>query len=177
LPPTPGTRGSTKAFRKSAVLPPTSLALGSLPRADYLDVYAAAVEPTLSLEDAARRMFLGRTPCWMRFRDAVVRPLGLKTSLPERRVAFCFVSGQRIGIFRVYARTAEELLLGEDDRHLDFRLSLRVPGDGEVTLTTLVRFHNVLGRLYFFIVRPFHGRVVKAMLRRVATAPASAAGA
>ena len=57
-------------------------------------------------------------------------------------------------------------MLGEDDKHLDFRVCLRVLGDGQATLATLVRFHNVWGRAYFACVRPFHGLVVKGMLRR-----------
>ena len=44
----------------------------------------------------------------------------------------------------------------------------------QVTVATIVEFHNVLGRLYFLPVRPVHPLVVRTILRRAA-APAAAA--
>ena len=88
--------------------------------------------------------------------------------------------GNRVGIFRVLGRRTDELLLGEDDRHLDFRVSVLLRDDGEAqwaTVTTVVRFHNALGRAYFAVVRPFHQLIVPALIRRalrVAAAPRSA---
>ena len=59
--------------------------------------------------------------------------------------------------------------MGLDDRHLDFRVSLRLlrsdDAAGVLQLTTTVTFHGRLGRLYFALVRPFHRRIVPAMLR------------
>jgi hypothetical protein len=37
-----------------------------------------------------------------------------------------------------------------------------------VTVTTLVRFHNALGRVYFVPVAPAHRRIVPAMMRSAA---------
>jgi Protein of unknown function (DUF2867) len=104
----------------------------------------------------------------MRLRDALVHPFGLKTSPRGPRHRPSFLPGERIGLFTLFERTEEEMLLGEDDRHLDFRVCLRVSGDGQATLATLVRFRNGWGRAYFFLIRPFHALVVKRMLRRAA---------
>ena len=52
-------------------------------------------------------------------------------------------------------------------------VAARVLGDGEATLATLVRFHNGWGRAYFACVRPFHGLIVKGMLRRAGAHPVS----
>ena len=42
-------------------------------------------------------------------------------------------------------------------------------GQGQqVTATTLVRTHNLLGRAYLAIILPFHRLVVRALLRQVA---------
>jgi len=158
------------ADRRWQGLPEDSLAAGALPSVDYLDVFSAPVHPDATLEEVARRLLLGQPPRLMRLRDALVRPFGLKTSPKGSRPALRLVAGERVGIFRLYARSAHELLLGEDDRHLDFRVCLRVLGDGTATLATLVHFHNFLGRAYFFLIRPFHALIVPAMLRR-ATAP------
>jgi hypothetical protein len=48
---------------------------------------------------------------------------------------------------------------------------IEVAGAGDhrsVTATTLVLTHNRLGRAYLAAVKPFHRRVVPAMLRQVA---------
>jgi Protein of unknown function (DUF2867) len=39
----------------------------------------------------------------------------------------------------------------------------------QVTATTLVLTHNLLGRVYLAIIRPFHRLIVRALLRQVAT--------
>ncbi|MFE7777866.1 DUF2867 domain-containing protein [Streptomyces sp. NPDC057445] len=76
--------------------------------------------------------------------------------------------------FAVQAADGDELLLGEDASHLDFRASLLV-GERDVTLTTVVRTHNRLGRLYFAPVRYIHPFMVRWMLRRTYRALALAA--
>ncbi|MGW2557959.1 DUF2867 domain-containing protein [Streptomyces sp. NPDC001514] len=67
--------------------------------------------------------------------------------------------------FAVKAVEGNELLLGEDASHLDFRASLLV-GEEDVTLTTVVRIHNRLGRLYFAPVRYVHPFMARLRLRR-----------
>jgi hypothetical protein len=164
--PTPGGRSGVAAEAFAA----DSLTRGALPEVDYVDVYAVEVAPRATLDTVARRL-LGQPPrlvqALMRLRDAVVGPLGLKTSPRGAPGEGAFQPGERVGPFQVLARRPEELLLGEDDSHLDFRVCLRVSGQGWASLATLVRFRNGWGRAYFALVRPFHRLVVKAMLRRV----------
>lgn len=67
-----------------------------------------------------------------------------------------------------FARTPSRLVMGEDDRHLDFRVVLDVAGEAAaraVTVATVVRYRNAFGRAYFALVRPFHRLVVPAMVR------------
>jgi hypothetical protein len=146
-----------------------SLARDALPRVDYFDVYAVEVAPEATLDAVAGRVF-GQPPrvvgALLRLRDRLVGPLGLKTSSRSARPPATLQPGERVGIFRLLARGPGELLLGEDDTHLDFRVCLRVSGDGWASLATLVQFRNGWGRAYFAVVRPFHRLVVKAMLRR-----------
>ena len=83
-------------------------------------------------------------------------------------------NADRIGIFKVYGKSETEIVLGEDDKHLDFRLSvLRTPDlsptlGGQLTVSTVVHCHNLLGRAYISVIAPFHRLVVKASLRRAA---------
>ncbi|TQK51867.1 uncharacterized protein DUF2867 [Streptomyces sp. SLBN-118] len=67
--------------------------------------------------------------------------------------------------FEIQATAPNELLLGEDAGHLDFRASVLI-ADDTVTLTTVVRTHNWRGRLYFAVIRRFHPPIARRMLRR-----------
>ena len=77
--------------------------------------------------------------------------------------------------FSVLSRSDKELVLGEDDRHLDFRLSLlltsRENGREALTATTVVRCHNLLGRAYLTAIKLGHVLVVRSALLKVASGP------
>jgi len=63
-------------------------------------------------------------------------------------------------------RGDHEVVFGIDDKHLDFRLGIATLDD-QVTVTTLFRLHNALGRAYWSVVQLFHPLIVRAMLRQV----------
>ena len=46
--------------------------------------------------------------------------------------------------------------------------TLGCQGGQTFTITTVVKFNNRLGRLYFFFIRPFHKVIIRSMLKRVA---------
>jgi Protein of unknown function (DUF2867) len=100
-------------------------------------------------------------------RNHLVAPLGLKTGRGK-----VTSPSRRIGIFPVITKTPERVVLGLDDRHLDFRVAVDVTPLGgaqsHVTATTLVCPHNRLGRAYLAIVLPFHRLIIPAMLAQVA---------
>ena len=169
------------AWSKSAVqpvpLPEGSLAARAFPRIDYADAFRVRVprEPPESVDALCRALF-SDAPAWvillMRLRNALVRPFGLRTTVPPASLPHpdgVLRPGDRVGIFRVFERAPAEVLLGDDDRHLDFRVSVRMEsGDAAcwVVVSTVVRFHGWLGRAYFLPVRPFHRAIVPALLRR-----------
>jgi hypothetical protein len=118
---------------QSVPVPPGSLA-AHVPFDDYRDAYRIAIDAAAFPDvDAFARAFIHhRPPTWVRalmsVRDAVVGVFGLKRgrdapASPET-AAGAFVPGAFAGIFRVVERDDREILLGEDDRHLDFRLSI-----------------------------------------------------
>jgi Protein of unknown function (DUF2867) len=128
--------------------------------AQFVDAYSIAIDgAALDARQAAEKM-LARAPRWIEMllalRNFLVAPLGLKTSAPDE-------PGARdiIGIFPVVRQTPDRLVAGLNDKHLDFRLVVDVA-------TTLVLTHNLLGRTYLAIIRPFHRLVVPAMLLQVA---------
>lgn len=146
--------------------------------ADLADAYAVALSGPgpHSLAQVAKRA-LGEPAPWLRallaLRDTVVRPFGIGTTdmVRDRLVRD---GRDRIDFFPVLSRSDREILLGEDDRHLDFRLSLlltrRADGRDELTATTVVRCHNRLGRAYLAAIGPGHVLTVRSALRR-ASAP------
>jgi hypothetical protein len=75
----------------------------------------------------------------------------------------------KVGIFPVRSNTATEVVLGEDDKHLDFRVWVHVEPQGggyRVTTSTVVRTHNRLGRVYLGTIMPFHRLIARQMLSR-----------
>lgn len=144
--------------------------------ADLADAFAVpidAADVAKGVDSLAHSAF-GEPAPWIRLllglRDALVAGFGVKTSQEVRRAAIAD-NAERIDFFRILARSDRELILGEDDRHLDFRLSvllrLRPDGSGdELVATTVVHCHNALGRVYLALIARFHRLVVTGNLSR-----------
>jgi len=138
--------------------------------ATFADSYAITAEGLgLDAVEATKRA-MGRTPRWvsglMALRSVLVTPFLLKTGR-EKSVR----SSTRIGFFPFISQSADEVVLGMNDRHLDFRVSVEVKsldgGRQEVSASTAVKPHNRLGRIYLAIVTPLHRVIVPAMLAQV----------
>ena len=108
---------------------PRQSAIADLYRSvDLKDAFAIQLPPGASGDpDVLARFLFSNQPAWIgiltNIRDAIVSPLGLKTaselaSLPGDDNA------RRIGFFKVYSTSEAEIVVGEDDKHLDFRVSL-----------------------------------------------------
>jgi Protein of unknown function (DUF2867) len=128
---------------------------------------------TIDARNAAERM-LGHSPAWIEalvtLRNLLVAPFGLKTSGKNEKPP-----RETIGLFPILTQTPERLVAGFNDKHLDFRVVVDVTACGtdsnagqRVTATTLVKTHNLFGRLYLAIILPFHRLIVPAMLRKIA---------
>src|SRR5258708_7295441 len=71
--------------------------------------------------------------------------------------------GPVIGYFPLLSKSAGELVVGENDRHLDFRVAILLrtgaagaAGGRELVVVTVVHCHNRLGRTYLAVIAPFH---------------------
>lgn len=160
-------------------LPTGSLAQTAFPRIDYVDTYRVQLPPNAprnidllfqTVFSLPPNSFIGRL---MALRNRLVRLIGLKTvepsntPLPQRPLQ----AGDQTRFLKVVECSENELLLGEDDRHLDLRVSVRREENEKATwliVTTVVQFNNWLGRLYFLPVRPIHQRLVPWMLKKAA---------
>jgi hypothetical protein len=140
-----------------------------LPGAQFADAFSIRTATTnLTAREAAERM-VGRSPWWvetlMKLRDLIVAPLGLKTATVARHADVA-----KVGFFPVLDETAQRMVLGFNDSHLDFRVVVDVAdvSSGQrVTATTIVLMHNWIGRTYITIIKPFHRMVVRSMLKQV----------
>ena len=129
-------------------------------------------------EQLARFIFSQHAP-WvsglMAVRDTLVAGFGLKTA---RHLKSIGMEGKasHVGIFKIYSRSQTEIVLGEDDKHLDFRLSVLCTGrtlptdKRHLIVSTVVHCHNRLGRNYIRLIAPFHRLIVQACIRRAARA-------
>ena len=162
----------------SVPLPPESGIAKAYASTNLVDAYSIELPSDASThpETLARFIFSQQAP-WvgslMAVRDAVVGRFGLKTAKQLMSLGAQSNTG-RVGIFKIYGTSPTEVVLGEDDRHLDFRLSVLCStqpspgGQRHLTLSTVVHCHNRLGRLYIRVIAPFHRLVVQSSLRRAA---------
>jgi hypothetical protein len=124
------------------------------------------------------------TPRWidaaMGLRNRVVSFLGIKSlgdlsDVNKSKVAGEYKPGDRVGIFTLISQSESEVLLGDSDKHLDVVVSVHrhqseQSAQAVVMVTTVVKVHNWLGRLYMVPVRPAHRVVARAMVRAVGNA-------
>lgn len=155
-------------------LPESSL-LKNIPH-DYVDSYSVTLNAKdLTIEQVGKSFFTS-DPAWVTWlialRNRVVPLFGLKTSgagYAEREAIIhnfkCEVD-ESVVLFKVFDKNEREIILGEDDKHLDFRVSLFLDKQNNaLTVSTVVKIHNWLGRLYFLPVKPFHKMIVPAMVK------------
>lgn len=141
----------------------------ALPGADWADCFEVTVLRPIGAMEAARLAF-SRMPGWVKalmgLRDVVMRPFGLVGRGDQMLRKWAHV-----GFFPVVSESAGELVLGFDDRHLDFRILIETQphaeGKTRVRLATLIRRHNLLGRLYLAVIIPFHKLIVVALMNRI----------
>jgi hypothetical protein len=126
-------------------------------------------------EVLARFMFESQ-PVWatklMQFRDVAVSVFGLKTA-KQLMAPSADRSEKRIAIFKIYESSAHEVFLGEDDSHLNFRISAQVrpatlTSAPQFIVSSVVQCNNLVGRAYITLIAPFHRAIVQAALRRAA---------
>jgi hypothetical protein len=142
---------------------------------DHLDCVTVNGHCDQSAEELARLVF-DQQPVWVEFlmnmRNRIVKPFGLKTGHEE---SFSIDDPQAtkqpqretVGLFEVYQQSDKEIVLGADDWHLDFRVSIR-KSEGKVQLASWVRPHNWVGRIYLALIMPFHHLIVAHSTKRMA---------
>jgi hypothetical protein len=161
----------------AVALPPESRITRAYESVNLADAYSIQLPAgtSRSPELLARFIFSQQAP-WisglMRVRDALVAGFGLKTAKHLMSLG-SEAKENRVGLFKIYSASATEIVLGEDDKHLDFRVSVLCSSEAaaskdRLVVSTVVSCHNRLGRVYIFLIAPFHRLVVQSSLRRAA---------
>ena len=94
---------------------------------------------------------------WLfKLRNAIVKPFGLQGGSGFRNM--------------ISERSDEEIIICKNDKHLCFWVSIYCsrPENGwqEAAVTTIVKFNNFLGRIYFIGIWIFHKILVKSLFLR-----------
>ncbi|MBV8030276.1 MAG: DUF2867 domain-containing protein [Betaproteobacteria bacterium] len=160
---------------QAVAVPPDSMLAPLYVGADLADAYAIRLPAGASddLETLARATF-ERPPRWIRaltrMRDAIMATVGVKSSRAVRAAGAA--RGPVIGFFPLLSKSQGELVMGADDRHLDFRVAMLLragaAGIREVVVVTVVHCHNRLGRIYLAVILPFHRAIARASLEQAA---------
>jgi hypothetical protein len=143
--------------RQTAIpAPPCADAERILPGYQFADAYKVqAIHGVDAI--ASTRMAFAHLPVWARalmgMRNRLGRLVGLK---PAPRTGF-----------PVIQESSDRVILGFDDKHLDFRVVVAVAG-GFATVTTIVRWHNAWGRAYLAAIMPFHRVIAARVIEGVA---------
>lgn len=138
-----------------------------LPDANWADAYEVQTSREFTDMRSLAQQTIGAMPRWAKgllwLRNIVVAPFGLKPdglqdAAPQTRC---------IGIFPILHQTNTQIVLGLDDRHLDFRIVVdrhMTAGTSRIRATTLVQRHNAFGRIYITLITPFHRLIVRSVL-------------
>jgi hypothetical protein len=124
---------------------------------------------------------LAHPPRWLRVllvvRTKIVSVFGIKgptaAQLSSIEIKKNYLVGDKIALFTLISQDDKEIIAGGDDRHLAFRVSvLKVHKDGvdKVVVSTVVNPHNLFGRVYLFLIVPFHKLGVRALMSNAVAA-------
>ncbi len=150
---------------------------------DYIDSYETTINTNkkLTTTDIAKAFHKSSAnrPKWirrlMKIRNAITSLFGLKdtqidnTAINNQTVEI----GEKLGMFEIFDKLDNELILGKNDKHLNFRISVmtdynQVSNETKLTLSTVVKYNNFFGKLYLIPVKPFHKLIVPVMLKGIA---------
>lgn len=162
---------------KKASISKTDLISQFLP-ADYTECLQCNLSSTKRITaDDIMVAFWTVPPQWVdslfKLRDILVKPFGIQGGSDgnKQELEKSIRAGGTYKFMSISAKSDKETILCASDKHLVMYLSIKIKelneGNKQVTASTLVKFNNLLGRAYFFIIYPFHCIIVKTMLKSV----------
>lgn len=165
----------------SFALPDQSFLFHTLQRCHYIDRSQKTfsdVKDGIQLTDVVQAFFMAK-PYWVKALLALRNKMGGFFGLKPFYSGFTdkrnwWYDHKSAGLIsfplQLFSHSENEIVLGADDRHLNVRISFFLektflPGNKQLTVTTMVQFNNAWGRLYFLPVQPLHKLVISSLLR------------
>lgn len=142
-------------------------------KTDYQDVYRINIQTDESVDSITTKIFSasGWGDSLMKLRDSLVGVFGLKTSKAvKKNISPRYEVGDKAVLFTVIDRNENEIVMAENDKHLNFRTAVFIERNNtntDIYLSTMVKFNNIWGKLYFMPVKPFHKLIIKSLLRKL----------
>lgn len=137
-----------------------SLIIKYLP-ADYKDCFWDEIteNPYMSVNELFNLMF-SQYPKWIMrmyyIRNLIVKLFGVKINKSFANM--------------IIEQNDNEIIIGAKDKHLTFHVSLFCSDvkdkTQEVSITTIVKYENILGRIYFAAIWLFHRIIVSYLFKR-----------
>jgi len=136
--------------------------------------------PITNSERSALEIYLGlvsQTPTWvnclMTIRNKLVTTIDLKNlghldDTDPVKTGNDYRVGDRVGIFSILSLSDREVILEDNDKHLNAKVSVCKLGEDvkiAVAISTVVDIKNTFGRIYMLFVTPIHKLISPAMLR------------
>mgnify|MGYP000187072787 FL=1 len=129
--------------------------------ADYKDCFWDEIteKPYMSVNELFNLMF-SQYPKWIMrmyyIRNLIVKPFGVKIN--------------KLFVNMIIEQNDNEIIIGAKDKHLTFHVSLFCSDvkdkTQEVSITTIVKYENILGRIYFAAIWLFHRIIVSYLFKR-----------
>lgn len=156
-------------------IPEQSIILSGFGKIDYGDTYKIQITSNdCTVDKITTDIFTlpSGFDYLMKLRNRMVKRFGLKTGDKKEADNEPYYSiGSKAAYFTVLDRNESEIVMAENDKHLNFRTSVRIEKgavNSSVYLSTIVQFNNFFGRLYFLPVKPFHRIMIQSLLKRYA---------
>jgi len=137
------------------------------PKVDFADTFSTTNKKD-SIQEVTNQIF-NTAPKWVAFlfkiRNSIVKFFGLKTGIPDDYNEDFKVGGY-VKFFKIYDIATNEIILGANDNHLNFRaiVSNTENTSHNIKVTTLVEYNNKKGKIYMNLIKPFHRMIVKRMV-------------
>ena len=153
---------------KEEATPSSYLEAKLLDQIDFSDTFSTTNHKN-TLEETTNFIF-NNTPKWIDqlfvIRNKIVKLFGLKTGIPADYNEEFRVGGY-IAFFKIFSIANNEIILGANDSHLNFRAVVANSNetDFNIKVVTLVEYNNTKGKIYMNLIKPFHRIIVKRMVK------------
>jgi hypothetical protein len=135
---------------------------------DFIDTFSTTNHSS-NIEEITTLIF-NTTPKWINslfaLRNRIAGLFGYGIELP-RDYNENFKVGEYIKFFKIYSISDNEVILGADDSHLNFRVLIidDKSSSHNIKVITIVEFNNLKGKIYMSVINPFHKLIVRRMVK------------